>query len=121
MPKKLEELHQKAFFQWLAYNYPGVFHLTWHTPNGGKRNAIEAAKFKQMGVKAGVPDVFMAIPYGVYHGLFIEFKAGKNKLTVDQSEMAIRLIEQGYRVEVCYSVEDAIEVVKSYFKGMVVQ
>ena len=28
--------------------------VAWHTPNGGKRNRIEAARFKGLGVRAGV-------------------------------------------------------------------
>lgn len=31
--------------------------LYWHTPNGGGRNAIEGARFKQAGVKAGIFDL----------------------------------------------------------------
>lgn len=113
--KKIESLHQKAFFQWLAYWNPEASKLTWHTPNGGKRNVIEGSNFKQMGVKPGVPDVFMAVPHGDYHGLFIEFKAGKNSLTQMQNEMMLNLRQKGYMAEACYSVEDAIEIVRSYF------
>jgi hypothetical protein len=112
--KREEESHQKAFFQWLSLNHPTAYALTWHCPNGGKRNAIEGAKFKEMGVKPGVPDVFMAVPIHPYHGLFIEFKAGKNKLTPYQETMMSSLSKEKYRVELCYSVDDAIEVVKAY-------
>jgi len=31
--------------------------VAWHTPNGGKRNRIEAARFKVLGIRAGVLDV----------------------------------------------------------------
>lgn len=41
----------------------------YHVPNGGKRSKSEAARFRAMGVKAGVPD--MIAPY---NGLYIELK-----------------------------------------------
>lgn len=31
--------------------------LLHHCPNGGSRNKAEAVKLKQMGVKAGIPDL----------------------------------------------------------------
>jgi len=31
--------------------------VAWHTPNGGRRNRIEAARFKGLGVRAGVSDL----------------------------------------------------------------
>lgn len=33
---------------------PGV--VSWHTPNGGKRDRVEAIRFKMIGVEAGIPD-----------------------------------------------------------------
>jgi hypothetical protein len=33
---------------------PGV--ISWHTPNGGKRDRVEAIRFKMIGVEAGIPD-----------------------------------------------------------------
>src|SRR5687767_3359370 len=51
-----EQALQRAVCQHLhARIAPGV--VWWHTPNGGKRNAIEGAIFKSLGVKAGVPDL----------------------------------------------------------------
>jgi len=67
-----------------------------------------------MGVKPGVPDVFMAIPVHPYHGLFIEFKSGKNTLTSTQKSMIFNLTLEGYKVETCYSVDEAIKAVNAY-------
>ena len=50
-----------------------------HSPNGGKRNAREAAKFKRMGTRSGFPDLFLAYPNKQYAGLFIELKAEGGK------------------------------------------
>lgn len=47
---------------------PGV--VSWHTPNGGKRDRVEAIRFKMIGVEAGIPDYFFL--WGALH--FLEFK-----------------------------------------------
>lgn len=55
-----------------------------HIANGGSRNAIEGAKFKKMGVRAGVPDYLISregTPVG-----YMEFKYGKNGLMERQKE-----------------------------------
>ena len=36
--------------------------LLYHCPNGGSRNKAEAVKLKQMGVKAGIPDLCLPVP-----------------------------------------------------------
>ncbi len=122
MARKREEAsHQKAFFQWLAYTHPEAYDLTWHCPNGGKRNAFEAARFKEIGVKPGVPDVFMAVASDSFHGLFIEFKSGRNGLTISQRDMLLKLLNQKYKVAVCHSVDAAIETVELYLMGRCVE
>lgn len=56
-------------------------------PNGGRRNKAEAAKLKAMGVRKGIPDLFLPIPRQGYHGLYIETKKIKNgKVSPDQQK-----------------------------------
>lgn len=110
--KNHEELEQIAFVDYLRKtSFPYVF---WHTPNGGLRNKITAYRLKKMGVLAGVPDMFFPIPRNGKHGLFIEFKYGKNKLTQNQKNCMDVLIESGYQVEIAYSCEQAIQVLNNY-------
>jgi hypothetical protein len=112
--KNIESSHQKAFFSWLSY-YPRIRYSTFHIPNGGYRNKIEAANLKKSGVLSGVPDVFVAIPSMAFSGLFIEFKAGKNKLTDNQRSMIDRLVKDGYECKICYSWFEARDMLKEYF------
>ncbi|WP_336163562.1 VRR-NUC domain-containing protein [Acinetobacter ursingii] len=85
-----------------------------HIPNGGSRNVIEAAKFKKMGVKAGVPDLQLLVPNGLIHGLWIELKSKAGKLQPSQRLMMQRLEEQGYMCKVCFGADEAIQEIKNY-------
>ena len=88
--------------------------LLFHIPNGGKRNIVTARRLKAEGVKAGVPDLFLPVPRGGYHGLFVEMKAGKNKTTEKQDVWITDLRQQGYKVVVCYGCEEAMTEIKEY-------
>lgn len=87
----------------------------WHTPNGGSRNKIEAAKFKRLGVLAGVPDIFIPSPKKGKNGLFIEIKTEKGKLSKSQKDIITRLNGIGYEAVVCYGLDEAINKTKDYF------
>lgn len=90
--------------------------LLFHIPNGGKRSIVTARRLKAEGVKAGVPDLFLPVPRGGFHGLFIEMKAGKNKTTEKQDAWIDVLKEQRYKVVVCYGCEEAMTEIKKYLK-----
>lgn len=86
----------------------------YHIPNGGSRNAIEAARFKASGVKAGVPDLCIPVPNSKYHSLYIEMKYGRNKTSPMQDEWIERLRQLGHKVCVCYSANEAIDEIERY-------
>ena len=117
-PRHLEDTQQALLFRWLRVhrwqNRP-LADYAWHTPNGGKRNLREAARFKLMGVKPGVPDVTLAIAMGSYHGLYIELKATESgTCTQNQLDVAAMLIAQGYRVDVCHGWREAAATINDY-------
>lgn len=98
-----EDTQQALLFRWLRlvkWKGSPLARWAWHTPNGGFRNAREAARLKLMGVKAGVPDVQLAIPMNGHHGLFVELKCSGRETTDKQDDVIADLISQGYRVEV---------------------
>ena len=115
-----EDIEQAQLFAWAAYasgKYPEL-DLMHHIPNGGKRSKAEAARFKAQGVKAGVPDIFLPCPKGGYHGLYIELKRVKGgRVSAAQEEFIAALRLQGYRVEVCFGMEQAREVILEYLEG----
>jgi len=107
---------QTCFFQWLALQDKALFDLTFSVPNSGLRSKVEGARQVAMGLKAGVPDIFMAVPTRAHPGLFIELKYGSNKPTEKQLKVMKSLSDAGYKCVVCYSFEEAVEAVKDYLK-----
>ena len=116
--QQLEAREQEWLFRWAevkALQYPELS-LLYHIPNGGKRNAKEAANLKRQGVKAGVPDLCLPVARGKYHGVYIELKAGKNTTTAKQDEWIQKLDEQGYLSLSCNGWNAAAEILESYLK-----
>lgn len=116
--KRGEDTEQISVIEWADWNTPRYpeLKLLHHIPNGGKRNAAEAARFKAMGVKAGVPDLFLPVPRAGYAGMYIEMKFGKNKTTDKQNEWIAALRQQGYQVTVCYSAPEATNELECYLR-----
>ena len=83
-----EDTEQISVIQWAGWNMNRYPELKWlhHCPNGGSRNRNEAVKFKQMGVRAGVSDLCLPYPRGIYCGLYIEMKYDKGRLQDSQKE-----------------------------------
>lgn len=77
--------------------------IVFHCPNGGQRNAREGAKFKRMGVLAGIPDVCI-----LYNGqaYFIELKTQRGILSPTQKELHQRFRESGFWIEICRNLSD---------------
>jgi hypothetical protein len=87
MPRKTahpEDDLQMACVEWLGYMENMGKLRFFHVPNGGRRNKAEAARFKKLGVRAGVPDLVILSIDG--RTLFIEFKSDKGYLSPDQKD-----------------------------------
>jgi hypothetical protein len=119
MPDKYptEDAEQIAVMEW-AELQSGKFpqlKLLFHIPNGGSRHPAEAKKLKAMGVKPGVPDLFLPVPGRKCYGLFIEMKRVKGgTLSENQKEWISALNLQVYIAVVCHGADEAIAVIKSY-------
>lgn len=104
--------------QKILANYLDYCNLLWfHPANEAKRSVHLASMLKAQGLKAGVPDICILEPAYGKHGLFIEMKYGNNKPTEEQKKWLSRLSTRGYATAVCYSANDAIEIVKEYLHG----
>ena len=107
-----EHDEQYKLFSWTRYRPE----LRWMfaIPNGGYRTKATAGKMAAEGLKAGIADVFVPIPSKAYHGLFIEMKFGRNKLTELQQEFFEYATQQGYLCKVAYSADEAIQILSEY-------
>lgn len=112
--KDYEHQLQVNCVNWFRYQYPNV--LIMAIPNGGNRNLITAMKLKAEGVVSGVPDLFIPVSNGKYHGMFIEMKYGKNKPSENQIKIMDILLKNGYECKVIYTIEKFIEEVNKYLR-----
>lgn len=108
-----EQELQIAVMDW-ARLHPICKEYLFHIPNGGYRNVLEAKKFKRMGVKKGVSDLFLAYPTQMSHGLWIELKKPGAKRTQSQIDWMMLMNNVGYRAIVAYEVDEAIYFIKDY-------
>ena len=84
-------------------------------PNGGRRDPLEAKRLKDEGVRAGVPDIFIAEPRGPYHGLYVEMKRIKGSVTSKAQIECMGILEdKGYLCVVCKGFKEAKEVFHEY-------
>ena len=112
-----EAEEQTALFEWAAVQrgkYPEI-DLLHHIPNGGYRAKHEAAKLKAMGVKAGVPDLFLPVARGECHGLYIELKRmADGRPSGEQIDWMTALAAQGYQVALCRGWDAAAREIMRY-------
>jgi len=114
--RELEHQEQVSLFNWSKYHeekFP-VLKMLFAIPNGGHRHISVAKKMKAEGVKAGVPDIFLATPNQDSSGLFIEMKIKPNRPTDNQQRWLTALEREGYKTAVCYSDQAAREVIVEY-------
>lgn len=114
-----EDTEQIIVFSWAQMSLGRYPELKWlhHIPNGGKRSKAEAGRFKAMGVRSGVSDIFLPVSRGGYHGLYVEMKALDGKPTSKQLEFLVDITAAGYLGRVCYGADEAIETIEQYLKG----
>lgn len=83
-------------------------------PNGGYRAKRTANILKAEGVKKGVPDLHCFVAKAPYHSLYIEMKTQKGNLTESQEGLIPVLREEGHKVVVCRSKEQAVTEILKY-------
>lgn len=83
--------------------------------NAGMRTDKRTAAMAQAaGLRAGYPDIDVPLARKGHYGLHIEMKAGKNKPTQQQRWWLDRLVEEGRYCCVCYSAQEAWDVLCWY-------
>lgn len=132
-PKKrrnLESEMQRALIVWWREACKGFGvpeQLLFSIPNGGGGGKLRGHWLKLEGLRAGVPDLMLAVanpsrwppfvnPHVRYNGLFLELKTATGSPSTDQEIYHGVLRASGYRVEVVRTLEDAKTAITDYLK-----
>ena len=116
-----EHVEQVALCRWWAMyaRRIGVAEsLLFAIPNGGRRDKTTGARLKAEGVRAGVPDMFLALPRQDAPGLFLELKKQKGgRVSENQKTMHEALSHAGYPVCICRGWDEAKRAIEDYIGG----
>ena len=102
---------------WFNNEFPQFRKCLFHVSNENDRtdsNIIQGAIRKSLGVVSGVADLLFLVARGGYHGLCIEMKDEKGQQRMSQAEWQRIVEEQGYRYELCRSLEQFKEIICKY-------
>ncbi len=92
--------------------------LLFAIPNGANKSLASAAKFKREGLRAGSPDLFLAIARQTFHGMAIEMKRTKGGvLSQKQSDVLLALSCQRYNTQICKGADEAIAAITRYLSA----
>lgn len=116
--QKPELIAQCSVAEWArarekAKDLPGI-DMLYAVQNGARTSMSTAVALKKSGGKPGVPDLCLPVSRCGYHGLYVEMKAPSGKLAKNQIAYQKRLIEEGYRVIVCWNSADAVREIFNY-------
>lgn len=117
-----EEREQAAVFDWLGWQWPVLHDVIYHVKNEGIKGSrgqqmAYGRKMKRLGVKAGVVDIVVDVPAGIWPGLRIELKPrDSGSLSQDQRRVLGAMNRQGYLAVMCKGADEAITVLKAYLE-----
>lgn len=116
-----EHGHQAELFAWAALHMAKLPELRWlfHIQNASANRSA-----RTVGVKAGVPDIFLPIRRGRFMGLWIELKrpvsiekkVKAGKPSKEQLDWKDHLLSEGYGVYVAYGWVDARDIIVDYLR-----
>jgi len=125
--KKLSEHDEQCMvMDWWSKQYKQHYGQLFAIPNSshlaGNQRArwTKMAKMKAEGLRPGASDLFLAIPSGDYHGFFIEMKRTggvPSNIKDNQHEFINDMREYGYKADVCFGYEAAINEIKDYLEN----
>lgn len=108
-----EEVIHKSVMSWVR-RHPAITPLVFHFPNEGPRTLRYGRLLREMGMRAGVADLFIAMAKHGFHGAWIELKSEVGVIKPVQRAFLRDMNEQGYFTAVCRSIERTIEVINWY-------
>jgi len=97
----------------LERQYP-ILGMLFHVPNGQHLRIEAAMRLKRSGVKPGVVDYMLPAPRGAYHGLGLELKADKGRVSTEQEWWIDALNNCGWIAKACWGFDEAREFLEAY-------
>jgi hypothetical protein len=105
---------QKAVIKWINLKYPKLLYCA---SAGGVRTSFSQAKrMKATGYVRGFPDLFIYEPKGNFHGLAIEIKTLKGRVSKFQLDWINKLHEKGYLSSVGRGFNQVTEIIEHYME-----
>ena len=116
--KYSEKSHQKGLVRWANMHWWGKMLI--YLPNDialsfGTKNPYPILQTrKSMGLKKGLPDLFLAIPIHPYHGLFLELKNNHKTPSESQFRMLDILNSYDYYAGWSDNLDQSMEIITGY-------
>ena len=118
--KHLESIQQAQVIEWSRWAYKTgkypLLNMLHCSLNGVKLSGTQAKIAKGQGMLSGVPDLFLPVPRQSFHGLYIEMKSEKGRLTENQQWFLTNAESVGYKTVVCYNAKEAIAAIQAYYE-----
>jgi hypothetical protein len=113
IPIQSEANLQQQCVKWFDMQYPQYSRYLFHIRNGGSiKSAREGLKFKRMGVRKGIPDLFLSLPTSEWHGMYIELKKKGGKPSHEQLENCRHFRNVRYECEIIDDFDTFVRIVK---------
>ena len=99
-------------------HHPNIFEMMFAIPNAGKRSQQASGKFLAEGLKKGIPDIFVDIAVEPYHGLRVELKRSKARLSnvsAEQKDWIDKYNKHDFLAVVAFGYRECIELICKYF------
>lgn len=109
---------QRAVMNWWALAHRGLGipdeRLLMAFPLQGARTPRNGARMKAEGLRKGTPDMFLAVARKGKHGLWIELKAEKGRLSDSQFEMLNILTAQDFKAVQTTGFDETLNILTNY-------
>ena len=118
-PSEEEHRIQCECVRWFSLQYPQLHGRLFAVPNGGRRDAVTAAKLKAEGVIAGVSDLILLKSNRHYCALLIEMKKRNGRQSESQKQWEKTVCADGeFKYIKCHSFDEFMQGVNNYLKDI---
>jgi hypothetical protein len=126
---KIQQNGVKLVDQWFELTHPHLM-IELESKTGVRRvsplfaiqnayngNPVQGARSVREGVRSGVFDLCLPIPYKKYHSLYIEVKTEKGRMSKNQKKWGDFLNLMHNKAVICRSPEEILRAVVNYMGG----